>query len=124
MYKRGKYEFIDSSDAINKEARYNLSIGILGGIALFIFILLCSALSSCVSMRPAGYLVPVADQWIIVPVANRVEMRGYWKALPVVDGYDRMGYYLEYPNNSAGGGVYKWYDTGDVVWDYEPGILE
>ena len=94
---------MDANDDIGKSVLY--------GILLFFLIYYLLLLNSCApSMRPGGYAVPVDGEWIIVPV-KRVDMRGYWS-------YDRLGYYIEYPNGSAGGGVYKWYDSGEVVWDY------
>jgi len=78
-------------------------------VVLFYFILfiVCIEFCSCVSMRPRGYYEPVDFEPVVIE--KRVKIVQYWRGgIP--------GYYYEYPSGSLGS--YRWYDTGEVIWDY------
>jgi len=94
--------------------KYTIKIEI--GLCFIILTLVLIYLSSCVqALRPVGY-API-EVYEPPKIEKRVKIVQYWRGgIP--------GYYYEYPSGSAGGGVYRWYDTGEVIWDYEPGILD
>jgi len=88
----------------------NIDIDIILGILFILFLaFLVFLFTSCVYR---GVKVDHVSRIEVKNHAPVVVMGSYW------GDNGKIGYYLMYPNRSAGGGLYRWYDDFTVEWEH------